>query len=405
MIQRAVTFMIVIMMISMSGCVMFNDDDGEQEPYYRPTTPDLDDPSDEPTDTGQNNTTGEPGESSQNNTVPAVNVTDQNNTDVEASTVAYLGFLDNSSIFGYRMDPGNFSRIHVPINEENCTTTGYDDLLGVYASPLCVQDFGSNGTYNETLDCLTVSNETQEACVEEVNMRISGRVMWWEESDGWSTNCMVFINSERFVSSTTYNLTVVNVSWDDLWADPAYAVWESDRLSAYQAESGNQPAWCVDPIFDRWHWANQIDESPAQGPVGSAGLSIATASAEDHVDEVSAGLNDHLMNVELTRSQNMDLNWSNMTIVLYDDHDDGVGTNPIICSNPGHPTNSDCSIIEVLGNGDDVFDVGEIITISEQGVDICSSDPCEKYVVIFEGTSHSNLANNQPIAINQVYMQ
>jgi hypothetical protein len=180
----------------------------------------------------------------------------ENNTSVENTTsVVYIGFMDNSSIYGYRMDPGNFSRVFVPINEENCTTTGHDDWMGEYSSPLCVQEYGGNSTYNETLDCLTWSNDTLEECVEGTNMTISGRVMWWDMM--MADTCAVFINSEQFVPSTTYNLTTENVTWDDLWADPAFVAWDSERMNAYNAEIGNQPSWCNDPMLNYFYWASQ----------------------------------------------------------------------------------------------------------------------------------------------------
>ncbi|MGB1827572.1 MAG: hypothetical protein ACPHN0_05080 [Candidatus Poseidoniaceae archaeon] len=129
---------------------------------------------------------------------------------------------------------------------------------------------------------------------------------------------------------------------------------------------------------------------------------MATADAEDHTDDVSTNTNDNLMNLEVTRLENVELKWSDLTITL---DDDGDGTNQITCSNPGQSSTSDCMVTEILGNGDGFFDVGEKVTISENGVDICSSNPCLKYVKIFEGTARSNLNNNQPVTDNQVFME
>ena len=131
-------------------------------------------------------------------------------------------------------------------------------------------------------------------------------------------------------------------------------------------------------------------------------LATASADAEDHTDDVSTNTNDNLMNLEVTRLQNIELKWSDLTITL---DDDGDGTNQITCSNPGQSSTSDCMVTEILGNGDGFFDVGEKVTISENGVDICSSNPCLKYVKIFEGTARSNLNNNQPVTDNQVFVE
>ena len=48
----------------------------------------------------------------------------------------------------------------------------------------------------------------------------------------------------------SYNLSIntnegdnghIPVDWDDLWEDPDYTTWENERMSAYNAESANQP--------------------------------------------------------------------------------------------------------------------------------------------------------------------
>ena len=172
------------------------------------------------------------------------NTTSSDDDSIENTTsVDYIGFMDNSSIYGYRMDPGNFSQVHIPINEENCSDE--------YSNPLCVKDYGGNITYNETLGCLSRSNDTHEECIEGSNMSISGRVMWWDV--GYSDSCAVFINSEQFIPSNTYNLSAEDVTWDELWADPAYVAWDSERMAAYNAEIGNQPSWCSDPVLDYYY--------------------------------------------------------------------------------------------------------------------------------------------------------
>lgn len=131
-------------------------------------------------------------------------------------------------------------------------------------------------------------------------------------------------------------------------------------------------------------------------------VAMADADVYDHVDDVSTNTNDNLMDLEVTLLQNVELQWSDLIITL---DDDGDGTNQITCSNPGQSPTSDCMVTEVLGNGDGFFDVGEKVTISENGVDICSSSPCLKNVQIFEGTARSNLNNNQPVTSNSVGME
>jgi hypothetical protein len=155
-----------------------------------------------------------------------------------------------------------FSKIFMPIDEENCTTTGHDDWLGMWDEPFCVQDLYPNAplgysiSYNETVGCLSVSNQTGHvSCLG--NMSISSRVMWYEVM---TDVCAVFISSEQFIPSSSYNLTSTwpnEVDWDDQWADPAYVAWEAERMTAYNAEVANQPSWCTDPMLNFYYWAIQ----------------------------------------------------------------------------------------------------------------------------------------------------
>jgi hypothetical protein len=183
--------------------------------------------------------------------------------DTTPEPVQYVGFLDNTSVHGYRMNQGEkFSKIFMPIDEENCTTTGHDDWLGMWDEPFCVQDLYPNAplgysiSYNETVGCLSVSNQTGHvSCLG--NMSISSRVMWYEVM---TDVCAVFISSEQFIPSSSYNLTSTwpnEVDWDDQWADPAYVAWEAERMTAYNAEVANQPSWCTDPMLNFYYWAIQ----------------------------------------------------------------------------------------------------------------------------------------------------
>ena len=132
----------------------------------------------------------------------------------------------------------------------------------------------------------------------------------------------------------------------------------------------------------------------------SGSLAMMQARADDHGDEVTTNTNDDLMNIEVTYLKNVELQWSDLIITL---DDDGDGTNQITCSNPGQASTSDCKITEIQGNGDGIFDLGEKIKISENGMDICSSATCEKYVTIYENTTR--FADNHPSDKIQVFME
>ena len=193
-----------------------------------------------------------------------------------ASIVSYAGFLDNSSINGLRINPiENFSAIHRTQNENNCTS-GHDDWIGSWSDPWCVRDYGAmlaeeNG--NVTLEngelCFTVDNQSD--CQ---NVTVSNRTMWLERMDPMENDpdrslCFVYIQSELFTPSSSYNLSInaydengsyIHIEWDTLWNDSAYVAWENERMNAYNLEVGNIPSWCTNPRFDDYYWAIQSAE-------------------------------------------------------------------------------------------------------------------------------------------------
>ena len=182
----------------------------------------------------------------------------------------YVGFLDNSSIYGLEINPiEDFSRIYAAMNEENCTSSESGDWLGVWNDPWCTTNFGENvDSVTHQNGELCFENDNDQGCW---NMTVSNRVMWLQGDlfGGQEDICAVYIQSEQFTPTGAYNLSVntvegddgyIPVDWDDLWADPDYTTWENERMSAYNAESANQPDWCSEPIFDWLHWAS----SPAE---------------------------------------------------------------------------------------------------------------------------------------------
>ena len=182
----------------------------------------------------------------------------------------YVGFLDNSSIYGLKINPiEDFSKIYVAMNEENCTSSESDDWLGVWNDPWCTTNFGENidsVTHQNGELCFEHNNE--QACW---NMTVSNRVLWLQGDlfGGQEDVCAVYIQSEQFTPTGSYNLSIntnegdnghIPVDWDDLWADPDYTSWENERMSTYNSESANQPDWCIEPIFDWLHWASSPTE-------------------------------------------------------------------------------------------------------------------------------------------------
>ena len=191
---------------------------------------------------------------------------DSNNGEIILDSTNYLGFMDNSSIYGWLIDPiENFSRIYITQSENNCTTTEYgDDWNGVWTAPLCVKDLSNYGNLTHENEELCIEGNGESVCW---NMTVSNRVMWLQ-GDIWGGQedmCSVYIQSEAFTPSSNYNLTLrtyddngdyINVDWSDLWSDSAYSVWEQERMDTYNSELASIPAWCTEPVFDWVHWAS-----------------------------------------------------------------------------------------------------------------------------------------------------
>ncbi|HIK78893.1 MAG TPA: hypothetical protein EYG04_05780 [Candidatus Poseidoniales archaeon] len=157
--------------------------------------------------------------------------------------------------------------------------TDHTEGLGFMSEGFCILDYGMMFNYsesawvtsmeiNETEGCVELYvNDTSEGCLEVFgNISISGRVMWMEYlehnegPDGATStsHCFVYIESPAFAPSSQYNRThnssSSGVNWDELWADPAYILWEDERISAYSVEEANAPSWCTTPQFDALYW-------------------------------------------------------------------------------------------------------------------------------------------------------
>jgi hypothetical protein len=133
----------------------------------------------------------------------------------------------------------------------------------------------------------------------------------------------------------------------------------------------------------------------------SPSISQVDTSAEDHEDYLSSATNDNLINFNTTIIQNEQLIWSDLIITIAEDDD---GTNEIICTNPGQTQSNDCIITEVLGNGDNYFDLEEVVTISENGVDLCSPSSCSiSHVILYRDSIR--MSDDQPSSISNVYVE
>ena len=111
-------------------------------------------------------------------------------------------------------------------------------------------------------------------------------------------------------------------------------------------------------------WASGLAEDNTDGD-----LDLYSFSASDASGTPSAATDDAL--VVVTMNQGEDIGWASLTVTL------SVGQQAAVtCGNPGSSTGA-CTIVETSTDGNS-WETGEAVTISENGVDICSdSSGCE----------------------------
>ena len=71
--------------------------------------------------------------------------------------------------------------------------------------------------------------------------------------------------------------------------------------------------------------------------------------------------------IMLTMDQGGDINWAAVSVKLAID-----GAAPVTCDNPGVDGTSVCSLVEFGNTDDQVWSVGDGVTIVENGQDLCS---------------------------------
>ena len=112
--------------------------------------------------------------------------------------------------------------------------------------------------------------------------------------------------------------------------------------------------------------------SPAY--VGAA-PSMYQFGAEDANGDTTAGTEDNL--VRVTMSQGGDLNWASISVKI--SVNNGA---PVTCDNPG-ATGGSCGLVEFGSTTDQVWSVGDGVTIVESGQDLCTAgETCEVKVTI-----------------------
>ncbi len=102
---------------------------------------------------------------------------------------------------------------------------------------------------------------------------------------------------------------------------------------------------------------------------GSTGgnLPLYAFSGKDAQGTPGTGDADNL--IMLTMDQGGDINWASISVKLSID-----GAAPVTCDNPGVSGTAVCSLVEFGNTDDQVWSVGDGVTVVESGQDICSGD-------------------------------
>ena len=107
-------------------------------------------------------------------------------------------------------------------------------------------------------------------------------------------------------------------------------------------------------------WAGSLAEGNTDG-----NLALYSFSGQDAQGSPGAGTDDNL--IMLSMNQGGDINWASISVKLSVD-----GAAPVTCDNPG-VSGGVCGLVEYGSTGDQVWSVGDGVTIVETGTDLCSS--------------------------------
>ena len=107
-------------------------------------------------------------------------------------------------------------------------------------------------------------------------------------------------------------------------------------------------------------WASSLAEGNTDG-----NLALYAMSGKDAQGSPSTGTADAL--IMMTMDQGGDINWAAVSVKLAID-----GAAPVTCDNPGVEGTSVCSLVEFGNTDDQVWSVGDGVTVVENGQDLCS---------------------------------
>ena len=217
----------------------------------------------------------------------------------------------------------------------------------------------------------------------------------------WSTDTLTNITSVIGANVSLYHAAMdvdgdlVNMGWDlDLDGSIDYnttnnsgfstvflptSAWHAYPSSLVPTSIGNQMSSIAFIATDAS--GNAVSQflhinSPPFSPAFIVGMNpMYQFGAEDANGDTTAGTEDNL--VRVTMSQGGDLNWASISVKI--SVNNGA---PVTCDNPG-ATGGSCGLVEFGSTTDQVWSVGDGVTIVESGQDLCTAgETCEVKVTI-----------------------
>ena len=108
-------------------------------------------------------------------------------------------------------------------------------------------------------------------------------------------------------------------------------------------------------------WASSLAEGNTDG-----NLALYAMSGKDAQGTPGTDVSDNL--IMLTMDQGGDINWAAVSVKLAID-----GAAPVTCDNPGVDGTAVCSLVEFGDTDDQVWSVGDGVTVVENGQDLCGA--------------------------------
>ena len=131
-------------------------------------------------------------------------------------------------------------------------------------------------------------------------------------------------------------------------------------------------------------WASSLAEGNTDG-----NLTLYAFSASDAGAAVSTGTDDAL--VMIAMDQGSDINWAAVSVKLTID-----GNAPVTCDNNDQGT-STCYLVEYGTTDDQVWSVGDGVTVYESGQDLCSNS-CEVVITITDTREGKKIDESTTVA-------